>query len=183
MERRKALFLTTSILGSALIGSELFLSGCTGKKAETQHLSASDINFLDEVGETILPETERSPGAKATNIGRFMNTIVADCYAEKEQRIFKAGIAELKRMSKSAYGTGFMALVPGQKHELLAKLDRDVRKLPITEDPHFFRMMKELTIWGYFTSEPGATKALRYNPIPGRFEGCIPYKNGDKAWF
>lgn len=42
-------------------------------------------------------------------------------------------------------------------------------------------MMKELTIWGYFTSEPGTTKALRYNPIPGRFDGCIPY-TGENAW-
>jgi hypothetical protein len=42
--------------------------------------------------------------------------------------------------------------------------------------------MKELTLLGYFTSEVGATKALRYVPIPGRFDGCIPYKKGDKAW-
>jgi hypothetical protein len=42
--------------------------------------------------------------------------------------------------------------------------------------------MKQLTLLGYFTSEPGATKALRYNPVPGKFEGCIPYKKGDKAW-
>ena len=54
-----------------------------------------------------------------------------------------------------------------------------------TADPqpaHYFRMMKELTLWGYFTSEPGATKALRYVAVPGRYEGCIPYKKGDKAW-
>jgi hypothetical protein len=43
-------------------------------------------------------------------------------------------------------------------------------------------MMKQLTIWGYFTSEPGVVKALRYNPIPEEFIGCIPYINGDKAW-
>jgi len=43
-------------------------------------------------------------------------------------------------------------------------------------------MMKELTIWGYFSSEPGATKALRYIAVPGHYDGCIPYKKGDKAW-
>jgi len=42
--------------------------------------------------------------------------------------------------------------------------------------------LKQLTIWGYFTSEVGATKALRYNPIPGRYDACIDYKPGDKAW-
>ena len=47
---------------------------------------------------------------------------------------------------------------------------------------HYFTMMKELTLTGFFTSEVGATKALRYVAIPGRFEGCVPYKKGDKAW-
>jgi hypothetical protein len=50
------------------------------------------------------------------------------------------------------------------------------------ENPHFFTMIKQLTIWGYFSSEPGITKALRYNPIPGRYEGCVPYQDGEKAW-
>lgn len=47
---------------------------------------------------------------------------------------------------------------------------------------HYFRMMKELTLLGFFTSEPGATKALRYVAIPGKYEPCIPYNKGDKAW-
>jgi hypothetical protein len=51
------------------------------------------------------------------------------------------------------------------------------------EDPsHYFRMMKELTLLGYFTSEIGSKQARRYVPVPGRFEGCIPYKKGDKAF-
>jgi hypothetical protein len=41
-------------------------------------------------------------------------------------------------------------------------------------------MMKQLTLLGFFTSEPGATKAVRYIPVPGRYDGCVPYKKGDK---
>jgi len=47
---------------------------------------------------------------------------------------------------------------------------------------HYFKMMKELTLLGYFTSEIGATKALRYIAVPGRYDGSVPYKKGDKAW-
>jgi len=47
---------------------------------------------------------------------------------------------------------------------------------------HYFTMMKQLTLLGYFTSKPGATEALRYVPVPGRYEGCIPYTKGEKAW-
>jgi hypothetical protein len=43
-------------------------------------------------------------------------------------------------------------------------------------------MIKELTVFGYFTSEPGATRALRYTQTPGYYQGEVAYKKGDKAW-
>src|SRR5204862_7935034 len=48
----------------------------------------------------------------------------------------------------------------------------------ITSEPpnKYFRMMKELTLLGYFTSEIGMTKAQRYTESPGRYDPCIPYK-------
>lgn len=54
----------------------------------------------------------------------------------------------------------------------------------ITEDPpaHYFRMMKELALLGYFTSEIGMTQALRYVETPGRFDPKVDYHPGDKAW-
>jgi hypothetical protein len=47
---------------------------------------------------------------------------------------------------------------------------------------HFFRMMKELALLGYFTSEIGCTQAQRYAETPGRFDPCTPYTKGDPAW-
>jgi hypothetical protein len=43
-------------------------------------------------------------------------------------------------------------------------------------------MFKELTLVGYFTSEIGATKALQYAETPGRFDPCVPYTKGERAW-
>ncbi|MEO5567776.1 MAG: gluconate 2-dehydrogenase subunit 3 family protein, partial [Gemmatimonadaceae bacterium] len=48
--------------------------------------------------------------------------------------------------------------------------------------PHYFRMMKELALLGYFTSEIGCTQAQRYQESPGRFEPCVPYKVGEKSF-
>ena len=48
--------------------------------------------------------------------------------------------------------------------------------------PPFFRTMKELTILGYYTSQPGATQELRYVQVPGRFEGCVPLAKDGRAW-
>lgn len=182
MERRKALMLTTSIMGGTIIGSNFFLSGCNPKKEKNGLFSDADVSLLDEVGETILPESDLSPGAKAAKIGLFMVSIVSDCYDEKERAIFKKGMDTLEDIAHDAYSNGFLALNQKQRHDLFVRLDRKANSQEKEEPPHFFSMMKQLTIWGYFTSEPGATKALRYNPTPGSFKGCVPYNEGDKAW-
>jgi len=54
----------------------------------------------------------------------------------------------------------------------------DIVRQPV----HYFRMMKELALLGYFTSELGCTKAQRYIESPGRFDPCIPYTPGEPAW-
>jgi hypothetical protein len=60
----------------------------------------------------------------------------------------------------------------------------DVPATAITAEPptHYFRMMKELALLGYFTSEIGCTQAQRYVEAPGRYDPCTPYKQGEKAW-
>jgi hypothetical protein len=47
---------------------------------------------------------------------------------------------------------------------------------------HYFRMMKELALLGFFTSRIGCTQALRYVEAPGRFDPCLPYTPGEPAW-
>lgn len=47
---------------------------------------------------------------------------------------------------------------------------------------HYFRMMKELTLFGYFTSKIGCTQAQRYAETPTRFDPCLPYKKGETSW-
>ncbi len=182
MDRRKALVLTSTLVGGTIIGSDFFLSGCTPEVKKDVLFSNSDIALLDEVGETILPESDISPGAKAAKIGVFMTTIVTDCYDEREQAIFKKGIAELDRLANKTYSEDFLGLDHKQRHDLLVQLEEKAKAIPKDGPSHFFSMMKQLTIWGYFTSEPGVTKALRYIPVPGEFKGCIPYNKGDKAW-
>jgi hypothetical protein len=182
MKRRKALKLTAAICGGTIAGSGYFLSGCKNNETTKGLFSAEDIALMDDIGETILPATADSPGAKAARIGDFMKTIVTDCYSEKEQQAFLQGLGEIKRLADEVYQHPFRELTPSEKKDLLSGLDRDAPDIEGEEIPHYFSMMKQLTIWGYFTSEPGATRALRYNPVPGRYLACIPYKVGDKAW-
>jgi hypothetical protein len=189
MNRREALSSVALLLGGTIIGAEAFLSGCTNadKKIGTAGLNFTpeDISFLDEVGDTIIPATD-TPGAKDVKIGEFMHTIVRDCYNKTDQDIFIAGMGKLNDASKTLNGKNFLECTPEERKTLLIQLDKEQKEYTASkkkeDPPHYFRMMKELTIWGYFTSEPGATKALRYVAVPGKYEGCIPYKKGDKAW-
>jgi hypothetical protein len=178
MNRREALSSVALLLGGTIIGSQAFLSGCKSSTDAGASFSATDISFLDEVAETILPATGTP--------GEFMTVIVKDCYEEADQKIFMEGMKKLDEASKKKNSKTFMDSSPEQRHDLLVDLDKEAKEYQKTkkkEDPnHYFRMMKELTLWGYFTSEVGAKQALRYVAVPGKYEGCIDYKKGDKAW-
>lgn len=186
MNRRDALSSIALLVGGTLVGAEAFLTGCktTGKKEGL--FAADDIAMLDEIGDTILPTTASSPGAKAAKIGEFMKVIVTDCYDDGDQKTFTDGIGKLNEASKKKYDKSFMELAQNQKHDLLVMLDAEVKdfngKRKDNDPHHYFGLMKQLTVWGYFTSEVGAQKALRYLPVPGKYVGDLPYKKGDKAW-
>jgi hypothetical protein len=183
MERRAALKYTAAILGGSILGAEVFLSGCKLEPAPADLFSAEDIQLLDEIGETILPDSDRSPGAKAAEIGSFMQTIVRDCYAENERTIFIAGLAEVRQAAREKYAADFLALSLPQRTALLTEFDQIARSSTAGEATHFFSMLKQLTIWGYFSSEVGATQAMRYLPTPGEYVGCVDYQVGDRAWY
>lgn len=51
-----------------------------------------------------------------------------------------------------------------------------------TASPPFMRTMKELTVVGYYTSRLGATRELRHEPVPGRFDGCVPLAQVGRTW-
>lgn len=189
MNRRDALSRVALLFGGTIIGAEFFLSGCKNpdaKSAGTMDFSEKNIAFLDEVAETILPETPSSPGAKAAKVGDFMKTMVTDCYEEKDQKIFMEGIGKLNDAAKKKYDNTFDKLTPEQRKEFLIGLDKEAKDYTTSKkegDPnHYFTLMKQLTILGFFTSKIGATQALNYIPVPGRWEGCIEYKKGDKAY-
>lgn len=189
MNRRDALSRVALILGGTVIGANIFLEGCkpADRKAMTGlDFQPEDIAYLDEIADTILPTTASSPGAKAAAVGTFMTVMVKDCYDEKEQKIFTEGMNKLQDACRKKNDKYFMECTPQQRHDLLVDLDNEQKEFAKNkkkDDPqHYFRMIKELTLLGYFTSEIGATKALRYIESPGRYDACIPYKKGDKAW-
>jgi hypothetical protein len=183
--RREAIRRVSALLGgAALIGQAAWLTGCATGQVRAL-FSDGDVVLLDEVADTILPDT-KTPGAKAAGVGPFIARMVADTYDTREQAVFRDGLGALERESRMQNGDGFVASSPAQRLALLERLDREaieyMRRPGSAERPHYFRMIKELTLLGYFTSEIGCTQAMRYVETPGRFDPAITYTVGDKAW-
>lgn len=191
MTRRQALQRVSALLGGVtLISSHAFLNlalaGDHSGSAEVEGLfSPQEIAFLDEVAETILPETG-TPGARAAGVGPFMALMVTDGLSPDDQARFKEGMITLDAGCIQMFGAGFLAVTAEQKLEYLQVLDQEqVEMMKGHEEgmpAHYFRTMKELVLLGYFTSEIGCTQAMRYVESPGQYKPCLPYAPGDRAW-
>lgn len=188
MNRREALKAVSILMGGSVVGANAFLSGCAVAPEERANslFLQSDIDLLDEIGETIIPATD-TPGAKAVGIGGFMSMMVLDCYEPKDQKAFTDGLVKLKEDFKAQYGESFDKVASEDRQTFLNALDKEQKeyykagKQKAEGKEHYFKMMKELTLLGYFSSEIGCTQTRRYIEAPGRYE-CIDYKKGDKAW-
>ena len=215
--RREVIQQVSAALGGAALagGERVFgfsfdaaaLESATAQGAGS--FTTAEIALLDEVAETILPETA-TPGAKAARTGAFMALMVTAAYTERDRDVFRAGMQTLDAACRQAHGAGFLQASPAQRLSLLESLDREQKtvmeeranaprsRAPVlsererVEGPaaeaapdqpaHYFRMMKELTLLGFFTSEVGCTKAMRYIETPGRFDPCVPHAPGDRSW-
>jgi hypothetical protein len=140
-----------------------------------------------------------------------MKVIVSDCYTQKQQDAFMKGIVDLDASCEKMHGKPFMECREVDRKELLLSLEKEAKEFnqkrdetdaPLKEahnqknktlpwkdqaefegsPSHYYTMMKQLTLWGFFTSETGMTETLRHVPVPGRYDGAVPYVKGEKAW-
>jgi glucoside 3-dehydrogenase (cytochrome c) hitch-hiker subunit len=186
MRRRELLSLIASLTGAAFVGRGALRAA--GRPEEQPTYSDADLRFFDEVAETILPRTD-TPGAKDAEVGSFIARYSAGRYEPAHIAILKDGIVQINARMQSLHGVPFVQARPEQMRSLLIEIDRQAtRYVQATEpklrerSPHFFTLLKQLTLFGFFTSEAGATRVARYRPVPGKYKGCIPYRPGDTFW-
>lgn len=181
MKRRNALKTISLAAGSSLVLPPVFFASCQRDDYQPVFFTKEEIALLNEIGNTILPTTEDSAGAKDINIAHFMDKYVAECYPVELQAIVKGGVNIFQKECMTNQQQVFQDWTKEQKHIWLVQMDEEVQKEERTI-PHYFSLIKKLVLFGYFTSEEGMTKALRFVPIPGKYEGSIPYQVGEKVW-
>ena len=198
MNRRTAIKQTALIFGYAITSGALTETFVACKnEARTVNLSwkpefltANQANTLAEMTETILPRTA-TPGAKDIGVPQFIDKVLKKLLSEADQKDFVAGLDKLEETCKSINGKYFDECTKEQREALLLKMDKEAAKFPpnmwgitLVEKPDpitFYRRLKGLTLMAYFTSQKINKETLVYEPVPGKYIGCMPY-NGQNLW-
>ncbi len=176
--RRTALALGVAITPSLLIGvMNAQTVSRTAVDAPT-YLSSPQFATVRAIAERIIPKTD-TPGATDVGVPAFIDLMYGKYLTEEEKRVFAAGLAEVEKISAQQGQRNFAQLSSVQQDALLTQIARAAQE----QEKTFFHLMKELTLLGYFTSEPVGKTVLHYDPIPGRYQGCIPLSEvGNVSW-
>lgn len=191
IDRREALRKTALLMGAAVSASALagIMQGCKASPDLTytpDFFTKEQAELVSELAEIIIPRTD-TPGAKDAGVPGFIDKILKECYTKEDQDSYRAGLAEFDVAAKSLFGDSFVYLAPEKQLEFVKAQNEAAVKMS-KENPDatrpFILTTKELTLLGFFTSEPGATQVLQYEAVPGAYKGCIPLTeagNG-KTW-
>ena len=144
------------------------------------------------IAETIIPRTD-TPGAIDAGVPRFIELMVSGWFNRRERSIFDAGLTALMDAVQRRHGSSFAGLSEGQRVALLEQLEAAAAEAPwynpagdisggFDSANPFIAQIKELTTWGFFTSEVGASQVLRYQPMPMKFDGAYPLDPDDSSW-
>jgi gluconate 2-dehydrogenase gamma chain len=199
VDRRELLRRAAMLLGGTVsIGTTMgVLSGCSvfpdGQSTPAsapvagRFLSAEEMQIASAMADQVLPRTD-TPGALDVGVPAFIDRLLADFHPEREKAILRAGLARAQVEARAEHQTAFWALPAPQMTALMTRYDQEAfdqsrrTASDIDPPPHFFRMMKEMTTVGFFTSETGASKVLKYAAVPGPWKADIPYSDVGRAW-
>ncbi len=194
MDRREALKRTAILMGTAVSASTVagIMQGCAAEAGVDWNpvfFSSQQALLITEMAETIIPKTD-TPGAKEAGVPKFIEDMVSAVLEDQEKEEFMAGLDAFVMTCEAEKGNDFVSLSSSERlsylqaynDEMQEMMRTGVRKAP-KPDMQFFRRMKELTVVGFFTSQPGATQVLQYSAIPTQYNGCISLEEaGGKTW-
>jgi len=195
MDRRKALKKTGLLAGAAIaIPSMLsLLQSCKDEsRLDWQPLffTEDEAKTLSTLVDMILPRTD-TPGALDVKADLFIDKVISKTYDEEGQKHMRSEIAAFNEDCKKNFGNVFIDLDESQRIEVLKAAEKSSGKfnpgvwgktIGEQEPIGFYRSIKSMAIWAYFTSEEIGENVLSYDPVPGNFEACIPVSEVGNRW-
>lgn len=142
------------------------------KATPLKFFTEAENRALIELSERIIPADDNSPGAKEAKVSEYIDMVV-NLGNEQRKKEWRDGLAAINKMSRDRFGKEFADAGEKQQVELLTEISKN-EKSPQTAEEKFFKLVKDATIDGYYTSEVGIHKELKYrgNTYLKDFTGC-----------
>ena len=193
MDRRELLYRASMLLGGVITTSAAagVLAGCTTApdgmgEVKSGFLTAEETATVSAMAEQIIPRTD-TPGALDVGVPAFIDRMLSGYYTDYERGIVRTGLASANADAAKLRGKSFAQLTADEQVALMREYDKaqfDQTRANANvqgASPHYFRLVKELTIIGFCMSEAGATKLMNYAQSPGPVRGDVPLNEVGKA--
>ncbi|HSZ34812.1 MAG TPA: gluconate 2-dehydrogenase subunit 3 family protein [Puia sp.] len=155
-----------------------------------------DFRYLDEnkdliadLSEIIIPRTN-TPGAKDAKVQETIIALIKNTGDRKTQNNFIEGLKSVESYSLSIFKNPFILLSTPQQNEVLMHFFKKSKNFSGNLGKaknkilgkSFFEILKYYCTVAFCTSEPGATGALSYDYIPGKYNGCMQVSADQRSW-
>ena len=184
--RRDSIKQLALLLGVSLSGSSLSALAASFSSPRDLHrrrktlLNPQQLALVRELGELIIPTTD-TPGAIAAGVHDFINYQLVYCFSKEDQASHLKNLDRITALAQQEFGKDFIAATREQQIDFLTRMEKSVA--PFTnEDRNYFKQLKSLVVFGYYTSEIGATQELKFLPIPGGYKGNVKFKEIGRTW-
>lgn len=179
--KQLALLVGVSLSATSLSSLAASLINTTDFNRRTKTLlNPQQLALVRELGELIIPTTD-TPGAIAAGVHDFINYQLVYCFSKEDQSFHLKNLDRIATLSHQELGKDFIAATKERQIDFLTRMEKPVA--PFTnDDRNYFKQLKALVVFGYYTSEIGATQELKYLSIPGGYKGNVKFKDIGRAW-
>ena len=143
------------------------------------YFTPPEMALLAAIAQTLIPRTETA-GAVEAGVPATLQELATDWGDDAFRTYWRTGLQALEISLQSNSGKSFAKLSSEAQTDLLSEYDAAV--FAETQIDPFYRDLKRTIVQAYYTSEPGASEELAYEPVPGEWIGCVPLSEFPKAW-
>ena len=141
-------------------------------------MTADQRALIAAVSERIIPTTD-TPGAIAAEVPAFIEMMLSEWYWPGERDMVMGGLAAMDAAARKTNGKPFAAITPEQQDAILTSaMNQTLPDAPAD----CFEHLRQLVIFGYYSSEIGCTVERVYLPVPGRYDGAYPYAQVNRVF-
>lgn len=185
MTRRAAMKQAAVLMGSAATVASFgpFISRAAIAAAENSpplFFNTDQFNLLQRLVDVMIPQTD-TPGAHAAGVHHFIDLMLSEWASTDRQVRYTDGLQKLHTQLQTDSGESFVSSSPEQQLERLTALDETAYAEDSSDD--FYREFKKLVLFGYYSSEAGATVELQYEPMQADYKACVPIEDIGRTWF